>query len=156
MNPRARATVFVLAAWVACLPAVAATYRVDDSASQVQGSSVRMKWDDVAPKRGARATVSGQTSVIVRLNVAPWKGRQGRIYMRLPAQPSAPVTASWTTRGPLLPGTLRDGERSLVYAGLIQTDLIEDTQLLTIEADGPRLTRAEQLDFTFEIDVESP
>lgn len=137
-------------------PLLAATYPVDDSASQVQGSSVRMKWDDPVPQAGARSTVSGEITVLVRLNLSPWQGRHGRIYMTVPAQSSGPVTATWTTRGRLLPGVLRAGERTLVYAGPIQGELIEDTMRLLIQADGQRLVRTEQLNFSFEIDVESP
>jgi len=139
---------------LACLSAAAATYKVDDSASQVLGNSVRMKWDSVVPQAGQRATVSGEITVLVRLNVSQWQGRQGRIYIALPAQPTGPVTATWTTKGRLLPGVLRAGERTLVYAGPIQADLIEDTLRLIIQADGQKLMRTEQLHFSFEIDVE--
>jgi len=138
------------------LAAVAQTFVVDDSASQVVGGAVRMVWDQGAPQRGQRPMVSGETSVLVRLNVSAWQGRQGRIYMTLPAQPAGPVNVSWSTRGPLLPGALRDGERALVYAGPIPAGFIEDTQRLLIRTDGSKLVRTEQLKFAFEIDVEAP
>lgn len=138
------------------LLARAQTYPVDDSSSEVVGGNVRMRWDQGAPQPGQRPTVSGEVTVLVRLNVSAWQGRQGRIYMSLPAQPSGPVHVSWSTRGRLLPGVMRDGERSLVYAGPIQTAVIEDTQRLLIRADGGKLVRSEQLKFSFEIDVESP
>ncbi|MGH8076511.1 MAG: hypothetical protein ACREPE_04195 [Lysobacter sp.] len=134
----------------------AQTFPVDDSTSQVVGGNVRMRWDQGAPLPGQRPTVSGEITVLVRLNVSAWQGRQARIYMALPAQPAGPVNVSWSTRGRLLPGALRDGERALVYAGPIQTDFIEDTQRLLIRADGGKLVRSEQLKFSFEIDVESP
>lgn len=134
----------------------AQSFPVDDSASQVVGGNVRMRWDQGTPLPGQRPTVSGEITVLVRLNVSAWQGRQGRIYMTLPAQPSGPVNVSWSTRGRLLPGSLRDGERTLVYAGPIQADFIEDTQRLLIRADGSKLVRSEQLKFSFEIDVESP
>ncbi|HEY0660470.1 MAG TPA: hypothetical protein VGD21_03980 [Lysobacter sp.] len=146
----------VMAGLLACLPAVAATYKVDDSASQVLGNNVRMKWDTVVPQAGRRSTVSGELTVLVRLNVSQWQGRQGRIYMTLPAQPTGPVSATWTTQGRLLPGVLRAGERTLVYTGPIQSGLIEDTVRLLIQADGQKLVRPEQLTFSFEIDLETP
>lgn len=142
------------------MPAVtcAQTFRVDDSASQVVGGTVRMRWDDAVPQGRHRQaqTVSGEITVLVRLNVSAWQGHQGRIYMTLPAQPSGPLNVSWTTRGPLLPGALRDGERTLVYAGSIPAGIIEDTQRLLIRTDGDSLLRPEQLKFSFEIDLESP
>ena len=137
--------------------ATAATYPVDDSGSQVQGSNnLRMKWDDRVPRHGARSTVSAETLVLVRLNLSQWQGRQGRVYMTLPAQATGPITATWSTRGRLLPGLLRAGERALVYAGPIQVDTLEDTLRLSIQADGQRLVRSEQLAFSFEIDVDLP
>lgn len=150
--------VLALCAGLSVFPAVAAdTYKVDDSGSQVLGgSTLRMKWDDRVPRAGGRSTVSGETAVLVRLNLSPWRGRQGRIYMTLPAPLSGPLTTAWTTRGTLLPGTLRSGERTLVYSGLIPAEMLEDTLRLVIQADGQRLVRTEQLDFGFEIDVESP
>lgn len=153
-----RALVVALLLALFAFPAVAVeTYKVDDSGSQVQGSSnLRMKWDDSVPRAGARSTVSGETTVLVRLNLSQWRGRQGRIYMALPALSSGPVTATWTTRGTLLPGALRAGERALVYAGPVQAVMLEDTLRLLIQTDGQRLARTEQLDFSFEIDVESP
>ena len=141
-----RTSAFMLALLVGAFAvptAAAETYKVDDSGSQVQGNHLRMKWDDRVPGPGSRSTVSAETVVLVRLNLSQWQGRQGRIHMALPAQSSGPVTATWTTRGTLLPGALRAGERTLVYAGPIQ-------------ADGQRMTRTEQLDFSFEIDVGSP
>ncbi len=74
--------------------------------------------------------------------------------MKLPEQPGRTVTASWSTRGRLLPGTLRAGERALVYNGTIPAGMIEDTQRLRIEADGRLLRPSEQLEFTFEIDLD--
>src|SRR3546814_20495827 len=72
------------------------------------------------PARGAALhMVSGEIAVRVRLDVSPWQGRSGRIYMLLPAQPAGAITATSTTRGRLLPGVLSSGARALVYAGPI-------------------------------------
>jgi hypothetical protein len=89
----------------------------------------------------------------VRLDTSPWNGRRGRIYHQLSRQGN-PVTVSWTTRGPLLPGEVRDGERTLVYTGLVSTDLLEDTFLLTITANADQLSRLDQLEFSFEFEPE--
>ena len=137
-------------------PAIAQTYPVDDSASQVLGSALRLK-PDAMPARGAPMyMVSGEIAVRVRLDVSPWQGRQGRIYMRLPEQSGGAINATWSTRGRLLPGTLRVGERTLVYAGLIGNAMLEDTLRLRIDADGRTLPPSEQHAFSFEIDLDSP
>jgi len=149
------AAVAVLAGW-APVPAWAQSLRVDDSASQVLDSSVRMKWDSVAPRAGERPTVTGHVGVLARLDTAPWAGRNGRIYLVLPPPPSGEVVVGWTSRGRLLPGNIRAGERALVYAGPLPAGLLEDTLALTVQADGGRLARAEQLHFAFELDLEAP
>lgn len=132
----------------------AGIYPVDDSASTVLNSSVNMKWEDGVPRAGQRATVAGQLGVIVRLNVSQWKGQTGKIYMKLPSQAIGPVHTQWISRGRLLPGALRDGDRALVYAGAITDDMIEDTIQLLIQADGNRLGKPEQLHFSFEIETQ--
>ncbi len=155
-----RNTLPALALAIACLlPAVAAaqTYPVDDSASQVlQSGPLKMRWDSLVPRPGQAATMSGQVEVLVRLDVSAWRGRRGRIYHKLPTLASGPVTVRWSANGPLLPGTLRDGERTLVYSGPIASDRIEDTFRMTIQADGERVLRPQDLVFSFEIELESP
>ena len=83
-------------------------------------------------------------------------GRTARIYKKLAPQVQAPVRAQWTTRGVLLPGQLRDGERTLVYAGPIITPRLEDTLHVMLQADGDRMPDQSRLEFTFEIELESP
>ena len=130
------------------------TFPVDDSRSQVLDSSIAMQWESLAPGRGRSNLVIGQSTVIVRLDVALWEGRQGRIFMWLPPRPEAPIEARWTARGPLQPGQLRSGERALVFAGLIAGNLLEDTLVLRITTDGDSLERDESLEFSFEIEVD--
>lgn len=148
----------IAAAALLAVPATlpAATYRVDDSGTQVSNNSVQMRWDSPLPGGAARSGVSGALNVALRLNVAAWRGRIGRIYMTLPASPSGPLSATWSTQGRLLPGSLRAGERTLVYSGLISDSALEDTLRLTLQADGQRLVRAEALNFSFEIDLDDP
>ena len=129
------------------------THRVDDSASQVLGSTLRLKPDVLPSRDSPMYMVSATIAVLARLDVSPWQGRQGRIYMVLPEQPSGALTASWSTRGRLLPGVpARAANARLVYAGPIGNGMLEDTLRLRIEADGRRLPPSEQLDFSFEID----
>ncbi len=141
---------------VAALPALAqsAPLPVDDSASTVLApGEIRMRWESLVPDGNDR--IIGQFAVVVRLDVSAWQGRQARIYKRLPPQAGAPVTARWrSSRGVLLEGAVRDGERTLVYSGPITTPRIEDTLTVVLEADGGRATRAQTLDFGFEIELE--
>jgi hypothetical protein len=141
-------------ALILCGAVQAETFRVDDSRSQVLDPHLRMQWESIAPGRGSSTDVVGQTTVIVRLDVSPWQGRAGRIFMSLPPRAEAPVQARWTTRGRLQSGLLRSGERAVVFAGPIAADLLEDTLVIRITTDGERLEREESLEFSFEIEVD--
>ena len=158
MNRKAALASLLLMALALAAPASAqsgAALPVDDSASQVMSASeVAMKWDSLVPGPGKSDRITGQVVVLVRLDLSSWQGRQGRIYQRLAPQPGSPVTARWTAQGPLLPGTVRDGERTLVYAGPILWPRLEDTFRMTIEADGGRVVRPQNLEFSFEIELE--
>lgn len=140
-----------------CFAASAQTFPVDDSASQVlESGPLKMRWDSVVPRPGQPSTMTGQVVVLVRLDVAQWRGRRGRIYQRLAPVPNGPVTAAWSANGPLLPGRLRDGERALVFSGAIASERIEDTFRLSIQADGNRVLRPQDLHFSFEFEPETP
>jgi len=137
-------------------PALAspATYRVDDSATIPLESNAVLRWRQVAPSRTMDNTVEGSTAVQVRLNLAPWLKRNGRVFLVLPEQPPGRVSVRWTTQGRLLPGQLVSGQRALVYAGPITAPMIEETLALRIETDGTRLASTYRLAFHFEIDVD--
>jgi len=148
------ALLFLAGALAASMPASAATFRVDDSATLPSESSTAMKWRSLAPSRAAGNAVEGSSVLTVRLNTAPWLNRSGKIYMALPEQPIGQVTAEWSTQGRLLPGQLISGNRTLVYSGPIRAALLEDTIVLKVTADGRRLIAPQRLQFYFEIDVD--
>ena len=135
-------------------PATAATYLVDDGASAPQESTALLRWRQIAPSRSNDNTLEGAIAVVVRLNLAPWMKRSGRVFLVLPEQGTAPVRVTWTTQGRLLPGSISPGTRVLVYAGPITAAILEETLTLRIEADGSRLPGMQRLKFHFEIDVE--
>ena len=84
----------------------AGTYRVDDSATIVTDSQVKMRWRSAGANRVNGNIVDGSTFVNIRLNTSPWLNKTGQIYMVLPAQPIGQVVVDWKTQGKLLPGTL--------------------------------------------------
>ena len=137
--------------WFTTTAAQAQAIRLDDSASQVLTGLVRMKWEDPTP--GRSDMLVGQVTVLVRIDTSELRGRSGRIFHVLGRQ-ATPVEASWTARGPLLPGQLKDGERALVFTGPVTTDLLEDTFVLTLRADANLLSRPEQLEFHFEFEAD--
>lgn len=150
-------TRFVLAALLLTLfrstDANASVYRLDDSGTVVSHPSAEMRWRQLVPGRAADNTVETTLRVDVRLNVAPWLNRPCRIFMLLAPTLQAPVHARWTTQGRLLPGRLSSGERALVYEGLASPAVLSESILLSLETDGLRLARSENLQFSFEIEV---
>lgn len=126
---------------------------IDDSATVVLDGTPAMNWRAIAPKLRDNAIV-GRTRVNVKLATAPWLGKNGKIYMVLPAETTGSVKIAWRTHGQLLDGQLTPGGRTLIYAGIIRQQRMEDVLEVQIEADGVRVQNPQQLRFHFEMDVE--
>ena len=139
---------------LAAVPAVAATYRIDDSASIPRESTALLGWQSAVPSRGGDDTLHGTIGVALRLDVGPWHSRAGRIYLVLPEQTTPGVRLAWRTQGRLLPGQATPGQRVLVFEGPIATPYLEERLELDIEASGRELRATQPLNFHFEIDVD--
>ena len=147
---------FLLGAAVLALAAAAAAAtvsRIDDSATVVLESTPQMVWRSTPPRNNDNAII-GRTRVNIRLATAPWLGKTGRIYMRLPADAMPSIKVAWRTQGRLLDGELVAGGRTLVYAGLVRDARLEDVFDLGIEADGTRVGSLQRLQFYFEIELD--
>ena len=132
----------------------AATYIVDDTSTIPYESNAASRWRQSGSGRQLGNDIEAGATVTVRLNVRPWLNRNGRIYLALPQQPIGVVDVAWATQGRLLPGALRSGERTLVYAGPIRTPVIEDNFVVKVVADGRRVALTQRLQFHFEIDID--
>lgn len=147
---------FLALAPVIIWPAAAhAATIIDDSASQLLEPSVTMRWQTPTPgRRGSRADdqLSGIARVRVRLDLAPWLHRSGRIYLSLPAQPPGPLDISWSTQGRFSSGQLRSGNRLLVYAGPIESPVFEELFEFQFSVDGRLLDGAARVTYHFEMD----
>jgi hypothetical protein len=138
--------------WSAAVPANGATTVIDDSATLPYNAALAMHWQQLSPRGAVNDLMVGTLQLRVRLNVAPWLRRRGRIYMVLPAQQPGAMSVSWTTHGRLLPGQLTPGTRSLVYAGPIAAPFLEDDVELTITVSGRRMLKNYPVNFRFEMD----
>jgi hypothetical protein len=133
--------------------AQAKTITIDDSGTQALEPAVVLRWKTATPSRSAASNLMvGTTTLRVRLNVAPWLRRSGRIYLNLPAQMPGPITASWIAQGRFLPGEVRSGNRMLVYAGPISTPVLEDVLKVQFSVDGTLIRRAFPVTFHFEME----
>lgn len=139
---------------LAAVPADAATYRIDDSASLPRESTALLGWRSAVPSRNGDDSLQGTTGVALRLDVGAWRSKAGRIYLVLPEQTTAGVRIAWRTQGRLLPGQATPGQRVLVFEGAITAPYLEDRLELDIEAGGGELLGTQPLNFHFEIDVD--
>lgn len=131
----------------------AETLRLDDSLSQVFPPVAEWAWEPGSIRSGS-TRLQMQVRVNVRIDTRNWAGRPARVYMVLPLEGGAPVTAEWETQGPMLGGRLVSGERALVFSGNIPGPWLEDTMRVRLTTDT-RLAResVNRLAFHFEIDT---
>jgi hypothetical protein len=137
--------------WLCARPA-SATAIIDDSATLPYNAALAMHWQQAKPTGAAATQMVGTVVLQVKLNVAQWRRRAGRIYLVLPAQQPGAMLASWTTQGRLMAGQVSSGGRTLVYAGPISGPFIEDVMQLTITVDGRRMLSTYPVNFRFEMD----
>jgi hypothetical protein len=136
--------------------ASAATFRVDDTGTIVSAPTAQLRWRNFVPGRAADHTAEVKLSVALKLNVAQWYAQKKpvRIYHRLAATNHDDFTATWSTQGRLLPGSLRGGGRTLIFEGVLTSPSLDETIELTIAADGRRVTAIQSLQFYFELDTQ--
>lgn len=153
--PRRIVLAGLLAASVfAMSPAAATTSRVDDTGTVVSDAVVPMRWKQLQPGPAVDHSVQASVRVAVRLNTLRWIRQPIRLYMALaPAAGSAPVEASWKTQGRWLAGSVRSGNRALVFEGVAGSALMEETLDLALHTDGRALASVQSLQFYFEIDT---
>jgi hypothetical protein len=138
--------------WLIAAPALAKTTVIDDSGTLPNNAALSMRWQQLSPRGPDANSMVGTLGLRVKLNVASWQKRTGKIYLALPAQAPGPMTVTWTTQGRLLPGRVASGSRTLVYSGPIATPFIEDMVQLTIKVDGRRMQQLYHINFRFEMD----
>jgi hypothetical protein len=141
-----------LLAWEA--GAQAATYRLDDSASQVIPPNAQWEWASGSLRTGTN-TVHLNARVIVRIDTRQWAGRAGRIYMVLPVDAGGRVTAQWDSEGRLIPGRMLSGERTLVFSGTVPGPVLEDRLTVRLSADARTLVSDTQR-FAFHFELDTP
>ena len=102
-----RIATLALAAQTVAFVAGAATMPIDDSGTVTVQPTMNLRWQELSPRQRRGDLMEGAVQLRVRLNVKPWLGHSGRIYMVLPAQLPGDMTATWTTTGRLLPGRVQ-------------------------------------------------
>jgi hypothetical protein len=154
MNQRCTARGLIL--WLALLTtglAGAGTERMDDALTHTVPASAQMQWRPVSaadPSAGMEAWVR----VNVHVDTRAWAGRNARIYMVMGPDAGGTVEALWTSQGRLLPGRLTPGQRTLVHAGSVPADSLQDQLQLRLRSGADWATTQRRLHFHFEIDTD--
>lgn len=128
-------------------------FLLDDSQSHTVPPTVQMQWRPIPPGQ-ADAGMEAWVRVNIRIATAQWTARSGRVYMVLPRDQSSDIEAVWTTQGRLLPGRLTSGERTLVYAGVLPGDTLEDQMLVRLRSRADWQSASRRLNFHFELDTD--
>jgi len=128
------------------------TSPIDDSGTLPYDAPLVLRWQQLAPRRPVNNTLTGTTSIRVRLNVGSWMHRSAHIYLLLPAQSPGTLSASWRTQGRLMPGRITSGSRTLVYQGPVTTPFLEDVLELTLNVDARQMDQLYHVNFQFQMD----
>ncbi len=154
MNQRRAWSLCMALAWALGAGSAAANpFPLDDSQSHTVPPTAQMQWRPIAPGQ-ADTGMEAWVRVNIRIATQAWKGRSGRVYMVLPRDQSSTIEAVWTTQGRLLPGRLASGERSLVFAGVIAADTLEDQLLVRLRSPADWQSASRRLNFHFEFDTD--
>lgn len=145
---------------LAALCAPAAT-RLDDSQSPRQHVEMTTQWErrsgDASSTDDRMAVVVEARDVDIRLNTAPWNGRNAEIYVTFPQAitglrlPNA-MRIEWRTRGRFISGVTIPGQRALVYRGPITAAISGDIFDFLYRIDGRHFDRRLQFQPVFEIE----
>lgn len=127
--------------------------RLDDSGSYAVQPNVRMQWQSAIASTGSSAATEARVRVQIHIDTRAYAGQQGRVYMVLPLDAGPPLRAQWQTEGRLLPGSLISGGRTLVYAGPLPGNALEDQLSLRLSSDVSWLSDSRRLNFHFELDT---
>ena len=107
-------------------PALAATYVVDDTSTIPYESNLVSRWRQGATGRQLGNDIEAAAMVTVRLNVAPWLNRNGRIYLALPQQPIGSSRSTGRRRAACCPARCARASARSCTRVPIRTPVLED------------------------------
>lgn len=128
--------------------------RLDDALTHVVPPNARMEWLPLNSGAGeADTAMEAWVRVQVHIDTRAWAGRQGRIYLVLARDESSTLEATWTGTGRLQDGTVRSGERTLVFSGAVPGTPLEDQWQLRLRSPADWAGPNRRLQFHFEIET---
>lgn len=155
MTPRGHSLLLAaLALAIGASDARATGVRLDDALTHVVPPNARMEWLPLTSGASENDTaMEAWVRVNVRIDTRAWMGRQGRIYLVLPRDEASTMQAAWTGTGRLQDGTVRSGERALVFAGEVPGPQLEDQWQMRLRSPADWSAPNRRLQFHFEIET---
>jgi len=136
---------------------------LDDSLSPQKQYTVQFKWAhgdssvDLSQEDFflLKSTISG---VEVRLDTTAYEGKRARIYLGLPRQIEGFISTesfllSWVTDRLYYPGSVRPGNRTLLFDGIIETPVMTEVFTFSLKIDARYLNGKIQYAPFYEIET---
>jgi hypothetical protein len=143
----------LIALCAASVGVAAATYKLDDSASQTIPPNARWHWGDANLRAGLN-TMYMDFQVKVRIDTQKHAGKQGRIFMVFPQDGGAPIHMQWESQGVLTSGKMSLGDRVMVFSGVIPGPRLEDSLQVKLATDARWMTQdSRRIAVHFELDT---
>lgn len=161
---RLRALFAVLTLVLAAGTASAQRVRLDDSPSPVNSLHVDLDWatDALAATAFALPATAGDLppasgrlpGVDVRLDTREFVGRQARIFLSIQGfGESADVRLGWEVSGRFLAGSVRPGQATLVFEGLIEQPVTTGIFSFTLEVGEISAVPQNSLEVIYELET---
>jgi len=151
-----------LLACLACFAGAAQGAKLDDSQSPQQRTPLNLRWADLGGAAGNVQQFHALTGELkayeVRLNTGFYLGKNVQIHFSLPRNivglrsPSA-MRVEWTAAGKFAAGSVRPGDRALLFQGKIYESKITEFFDFTVRIDSRYLGRGFQFEPIFEIEI---
>jgi len=151
------------------MPALAQRIALDDSLSPRQNYFLDLKWTPQEIGRAITAMFNGRASslppltgripnVDTRLNTSAFIGQPAKIYLALPVLQTGThspnnMQLSWRTRGKFLSGSVRPGQSTLVFEGIIDQAIMTEVFDFTLSIENGDIPDNFTLETKYEIEV---
>lgn len=151
------------------LPTFAQRIELDDSLSPRQNYFLDLKWTPQEIGRAITAMFNGRASALppltgripnvdTRLNTRAFIGQSAKIYLALPIIQTGThspnnMQLNWRTRGKFLSGSVRPGQSTLVFEGIIDQAVTTEVFDFTLSIENGDVPDNFTLEPKYEIEV---
>ena len=149
-----------------CLTAGAVAGILDDSLSPRKQHDLDLQWKYQGNTEGLsevefNTVIAQARNVDTRLDTSEYVGSQARIFLQLPIlirglANTSSLVMTWTTGGLFSAGTVRPGNRQLIFEGTVTEPVMRDIFNFSFELDARYLQQTLRLEPVYEIETITP